>query len=86
MRRNPVGVALADLDAVLRGVGFIPRAPGSGSSHRSYKHPDLRDVLTIPAHGSTVKEAYVRQSLAAVDVVRRIRAEREAEAKKERGN
>jgi hypothetical protein len=58
--------------------GRIPQ-PRGGSSHYTYMHPDLPDILTVPFRKPVVKRPYVVRALAAVDTVRAIEAARKEE-------
>jgi len=74
IRRNTKNVRFDDLDLVLRDAGFAPRKEARGSSsHISYTHPLIADILTVvmPHGGAThVKEYQVKNALAALDAVR----------------
>lgn len=50
--------------------GFIRRNPGSGSSHYTYSHPDLVDIITIPKD-KPIKPIYIKKALEAFDIVRK---------------
>lgn len=45
---NPKDVKFEDLDKVLKYFGFERRNPKGGSSHYTYFHSSLPDILTIP--------------------------------------
>ena len=74
IRRNIKSVRFDDLDLVLRAVEFTPRKESrGGSSHVTYTHPLMVEILTIVMpHGGTthVREYQVKQALAAIDAVR----------------
>ena len=72
MVNNPKDVNFDDLDKLLKRYGFQRRQPRGGSSHYSYSHPDLQDVLTIPK-ARPIKAIYVK---AALDAIRKIEADR----------
>jgi predicted RNA binding protein YcfA (HicA-like mRNA interferase family) len=59
---NPKDVTLNDLDKLLRRYGFNCRQPGKGSSHFTYYHPELPDILTIPKE-RPIKAVYVKQAI-----------------------
>jgi predicted RNA binding protein YcfA (HicA-like mRNA interferase family) len=71
IRNNPVNVRFSDLDAfIMDNKGFTRTQPRGGSSHYTYTHPDLPDILTVPFRKPVVKRPYVVRALAAVDTVR----------------
>lgn len=57
LERNPKGVRLSDLLALLRDSGFTVR----GGTRHGYVASRGRQTLTIPRHHAVVKPAYVRQ-------------------------
>lgn len=63
---NPKDVNFDELDKLMRKHGFERSNPGSGSSHYTYRHPDLTDILTIP-YKRPVKAIYVKQAIAAIE-------------------
>jgi predicted RNA binding protein YcfA (HicA-like mRNA interferase family) len=63
---NPKNVAFRELDKLLRKHGFERSNPRSGSSHYTYRHPDLVHILTIP-YKRPIKAIYVKQALAAIE-------------------
>jgi|GEM_PF-5585640 len=59
------GWTLADAEMLLTLHGFTKR--NTGSSHRVFTHPGLRDAVTLAAHGKGIKPIYIkiiRQALA----------------------
>lgn len=58
--QNPQHVDFETVDRILRDFGFIPRQPGGGSSHYTYRNPKTRMKITVakhkPIHYLTVKE------------------------------
>jgi len=68
-RPTPTDVLFDDVDRLLRAYNFKTRQPSSGSSHYTYTHPDLPDIVTIAKHGNKVKAAYVRMAVRAVEKV-----------------
>jgi len=62
---NPKDVNYKELDKLLLKYGFERSNPGSGSSHYTYRHPQLVDILTIPFK-RPVKAIYVQQAIAAI--------------------
>jgi len=62
---NPKDVNFEELDKLLLKNGFKRNNPGSGSSHYTYRHPDLIDIVTIPSK-RPVKAIYVKQAIVAI--------------------
>jgi len=77
IRVNPKNVRFSDLDLVLKHYHFSRSQPGGGSSHYTYNHSDLPDILTIPFNQPFIKRPYVMDALRAIDAVQEIAAERE---------
>jgi len=63
LEENPKHVAFTDLDKILKHFGFERREPKSGSSHVTYSHPLLAEILTIPHCDKHVKPVYVKKAL-----------------------
>lgn len=59
---NPRDVNFKDLDKLLRWFGFNCRQSGKGSSHFTYYHPELPDILPIPKE-RPIKAVYVKQAI-----------------------
>ncbi len=59
LERNPKGVRLGDLLAILRDHGFEIRA---GTRHGYIATRD-DETLTVPRHNAVVKPVYVRQAI-----------------------
>lgn len=55
---------LADAELVLSQHGFICRNPSS--SHRVWSHPALASVVTLAAHGKSIKPCYIKSIRAAL--------------------
>ncbi|MDD5638136.1 MAG: type II toxin-antitoxin system HicA family toxin [Atribacterota bacterium] len=68
-RPTPTDVLYYDIDKLLRAYNFKIRQPSSGSSHYTYLHPDLQEIVTIAKHGNKVKAAYVRMAVRAIEKV-----------------
>lgn len=69
MKNNPKDVCFDDIDKLLTKIGgFTRREPGSGSSHYTYSHPDIEDILTI-VKDKPVKTVYVKRALIMLDSV-----------------
>ena len=68
MRRNPVGDwTIADVEVVCRARDIACVAPARGS-HYDLSHPNIPDILTIPAR-RPLKAVYIRKLIAFVDAV-----------------
>ena len=68
-RPTTTDVLFGDIDKLLRAYNFKIRQPSGGSSHYTYLHPDLQEIVTIAKHGNKVKAAYVRMVVRAVEKV-----------------
>jgi predicted RNA binding protein YcfA (HicA-like mRNA interferase family) len=68
MRANPRDWRIEDVIAVCDAAGIACTAPRAGS-HYKVKHPDVIEILTIPAH-RPIKPVYVRALVAFVDGVK----------------
>jgi len=68
MKQNPKNVSFEELDKVLKKCGFERRNPGSGSSHYTYAHPQLMDILTVPK-SRPVKAVYVKRALQLIELL-----------------
>lgn len=62
---NPRDVEFKLLDRLLKKHGFKRRQPGKGSSHYTYYHHELEDILTIP-YDRPLKAVYVKKAIAAI--------------------
>lgn len=70
IKNNPKHVSFEDIDKLLTKVGgFTKRAPRGGSSHYTYSHPDLEDIITVPKD-RPVKPIYIKRALRAFEIVR----------------
>lgn len=67
---NPKDVRFEDLDKVLKSHGFSRRNPKGGSSHYTYFHPKLTDILTIPKN-KPIKAIFVKEAISAIDRIER---------------
>ena len=56
---------LADAELLLTLHGFTKR--NTGSSHRVFTHPALRDAVTLAAHGKGIKPIYIKTIRQALD-------------------
>jgi predicted RNA binding protein YcfA (HicA-like mRNA interferase family) len=66
MRRNPAADwRIEDVERVCREHGLLFRA-GKGTSHCHAKHPDAREILTVPARRS-IKPVYIRKLVRYID-------------------
>lgn len=69
IKSNPKNVSFDEIDKLLTKMGgFNRRAPKSGSSHYTYSHPDLQDILTVPKD-RPIKVIYIKKALAAFEIV-----------------
>lgn len=65
MQARASGWRFDQVESILRSFGF--EVGGSGTSHRTFRHPTAEQVVTIPDHGSgTVLPVYVKKAVAAV--------------------
>ena len=62
---NPKDVRFEDIDKVLKYYGFECRSSKSGSSHYTYFHVSLPDILTIPKD-RPIKAVYVKKAISAI--------------------
>lgn len=70
IKNNPKNVSFNEIDKLLtRFGGFTCRNPKSGSSHYTYSHPDLIDIITIPKD-KPIKEVYIKRALKLLDLVK----------------
>ncbi len=67
---NPKDVKFEDLDKLLNRYGFECRQPHGGSSHYTYHHPKITEVLSIPKV-RPIKAVYVKKAIAAIEKVGR---------------
>lgn len=63
-------VRFEDLDKVLKYYGFDCRQPKGGSSHYTYFHTNLPDILTVPKD-KPIKAIYVKKAIMAIDKLKR---------------
>jgi len=58
--QNQQHVDFKTVDRILKDFGFIPKQPGGGSSHYTYRNPETSMKITVakhtPTHHLTVKE------------------------------
>lgn len=64
MRRNPRDWNIDDITKVATNFGFAKRT--TSGSHVTFSHPDLPDILIVPAH-KPVKTMYVKKLLKLID-------------------
>lgn len=70
IKNNPKDVSFEYMDKLLTKVGgFTRRNPRGGSSHYTYSHPDLMDIITIPKD-KPIKSVYIKKALNAFDIVK----------------
>ena len=70
MEKNPKNIKHEELDKILKNFGFGVRQPKSGSSHVTYFHPQLADILTVPKDKPFIKEIYVKKALKMIKNIR----------------
>lgn len=66
---NPKDVSFNELNKILRRYGFKCRQPRKGSSHYTYYHPKLLDLITIPKN-RPVKAIYVKKAIAVIEMLK----------------
>lgn len=64
---TPTNVSFIEVDRLLKAYNFRARQPSKGSSHYTYVHSDLGDILTIAKNGNKVKAPYVRLAVKAIE-------------------
>lgn len=70
IKNNPKDVSFKDIDKLLITIGgFTRRNPKGGSSHYTYFHPDLKEIITIPKD-KPVKTIYIKNALKLFDIVK----------------
>ena len=67
MRTNPRDWKIADVEIVCAAFGIACTPPRKGS-HYKVKHPDQKEILTIPAH-RPIKPVYIMDLVRFVDAV-----------------
>jgi len=66
-RPTPANVLFDEIDKLLKAYHFKSRQPSGGSSHFTYTHPELPDIVTIAKHGNKVKAVYIRTAINAIE-------------------
>lgn len=66
IKNNPKNVDWEEIDKVLRFYGFQRGQPSSGSSHYTYRHPRLPEIITIPKN-RPVKAVYVKNAIKLIE-------------------
>ena len=67
---NPKDVEFEELDKILRKYNFKRRQPSKGSSHYTYSHDKIDDILTVPKD-KPIKAIYVKDVIAAIEKLRK---------------
>ncbi|WP_303862007.1 type II toxin-antitoxin system HicA family toxin [Alkalibaculum bacchi] len=69
IKNNPKNVSFSEIDRLLTKCGrFTCRGPRGGSSHYTYSHPDLKEIITIPKD-KPIKPIYIKRALKFFDLV-----------------
>lgn len=69
LKNNPKDATFEEMDKLLTQFGgFTRKSPGSGSSHYTYSHPDLKDILTV-VKDKPVKVVYIKRALEALEQI-----------------
>ena len=70
MRRNPASDwTIRDIETVCRKHDVACLPPSGGGSHYKVSAPDMREILTIPAH-RPIKPIYIRKLVRFIDARR----------------
>ncbi|MBT1278938.1 type II toxin-antitoxin system HicA family toxin [Thermoanaerobacter sp. CM-CNRG TB177] len=69
IKENPKNVRFEDINKLLGYYGFVIREPRSGSSHVTYYHPKLAEILTIPKHRPHIKPVYIKRALRLIEML-----------------
>ena len=64
--RNPKNVEFEELDKILNRYNFKRRQPRKGSSHYTYSHDKIDDIITIPKD-KPLKAIYVKDAITAIE-------------------
>jgi len=67
IKRNPKGVKFAEVQTLLKDLGFRERQPKGGSSHYIYYHKSLDRIVTLTRGGKTLPEYQVKDALRAIE-------------------
>ncbi|ACV61113.1 hypothetical protein Dtox_0157 [Desulfofarcimen acetoxidans DSM 771] len=68
--RNPKDVEFDELDKILKKYNFKRRQPSKGSSHYTYFHDKIDDIVTVPKD-KPIKSIYVKIAIAAIEKLRK---------------
>ena len=66
-RNSPNNLDFDDACALAESAGFVERKRTSGSSHRIYKHPEVRELLNLQEYNGKAKPYQVRQLLSLIE-------------------
>lgn len=66
-RPTPADVLFDEVDKLLKAYNFKLRQPTGGSSHYTYTHHDLPDILTIAKNKNKVRAVYVRSAIKSIE-------------------
>ena len=67
IKRSPKDVRFEEIDRLLQGVGGFEMR-NKGTSHYTYSHPDLIEIITIPKN-KPIKKCYIENALIAFESV-----------------
>lgn len=70
MRNNPRDWQIGQLQSVAR--RFAVECRSEGGSHHVFSHPDMVEIVSVPAH-RPIKPVYVRQFVALIDKVKELK-------------
>lgn len=65
--QNPKDVDFDDLRRLLEGFGYTSRAPGSGSSHYTFRKSGCSHIITVPKD-KPVNKTYVKKVIKLLDL------------------
>lgn len=69
IKNNPRNVSFDEIDKLLCQIGgFSRRNPRSGSSHYTYSHRDLIQIITIPKD-KPIRAHYIKEALEAFEMI-----------------
>jgi Ni,Fe-hydrogenase maturation factor len=66
IKNNPVGVSFDDLNKLMMHFGFEIK---NKSSHFTFRHKNLIDIITVKKEPGHVKAVYVKKCLEAINIL-----------------